>query len=235
MELINLKNFVKNLNFKVLVILLVVVIVVSQIIRLALSSTSRPGTPLSDAAGISQDTSYVAIEPTQVAGGGVENRKLIVVYVEDLDVLTSAEIKRLISIAAKTEGLVEGEYRVVIEEYEDDVPLKVDDAYLLDPGAIDYTDPLTYAEYGNTALNHYADPNVIYEGFTSVTFAEYVGEGSIADEYYEIYPRGNNTFLVVLKLGYTQTLFEKEVLASFTNSGNPQIVYESRDQFWLEE
>lgn len=67
------------------------------------------------------------------------------------------------------------------------------------------------------------------DSYPTILFPEFVNDFRPTTDSYEIYPDGNNSYLVVLKNGYSQKQFQKEVLSYFPDASKYKLRYVSRE------
>lgn len=155
---------------------------------------------------------YDIISPTTV---GVIGSKVII-YVDNPNTATSGQLKALAAAILASKGLNEDQVSILLKKTPEDIGPGGD--FTASTDSFDPTDPSTFAGKDlNNIIKYDAEP-------MNMDFKTYAAINTNSDDF-AISKDSDTVYTVILKNGYTQDDFQKQILNQLTSTNGVQINY----------
>ncbi|MFS8131002.1 MAG: hypothetical protein ACMG57_03415 [Candidatus Dojkabacteria bacterium] len=214
------RNYLKTLTFRNVVILIVGALLVLGILNLLfLPKTPDTILVINDNQTITDGTgkvvSFYNSYDNEVSKG---SGNYVTIYVNDLKNITGAQIKDLVARVLAKKGLKASNTSVSIKQMTD-VPTEGND--LSNNQTFDPTDPSTFVGKAPDAIGY----KYSTEPTDTTSLSDFVANNPAGSELYSILKVSDNKYTVILKNGYTEAQFRKDILSGLTDGNQAQLEF----------
>lgn len=214
-----IQNYLKTLTFRNVVILIFGALIILVILNLLLLPKNTEILTINDNQTITDGTGkvvsfYNSYDNDVSKGAG----NYVTIYVADLKNITGAQIKDLVARVLAKKGLNASSTSVSIKQMTD-VPIAGQD--LSDNTGLDPTDPSTFIGKAPDAIGY----KYTTEPTDTTSVSDFVTQNPDGTELYTMIKVSDNSYTVILKNGYTEAQFRKDVLSQLTDGNQVQLEF----------